>query len=458
VNNLLLPVKDSNSNKTEVDRLMKEYNIKEISLDKTPLYDLVDIEIINKNFVIDTKTIESNKTYYEEEAYQVFRLELSDYLLNNDTIKKKIIKAMDLDMSKEDKRKLVRGLIYSLVSNKLGNEYQKYFGVKDITGGENNREQIGGNKDMIVIRDDIDYKEFKKKNVLEICEIHRKKEQCSQNIHCVWDNNMCKMGLNIQLAIKFVNKVVEELIENGIKASDILRRDNYYVSDIVNYDIYTHRDKQKIIKSTGINTKKLLSELFGEDNIPIIGRRKQIKGDDIVDENYINPLKKFGDQYIQNIIPNNISIYRAMGNSFYWLTNKLYSIEYRNLGYYSVLQTDLANYLKGNLIEYLGSKTNRDILYSEISKFMKIEKNKYDDILMDVILENNNNSEYKIELLIFNIILGIPINVYDEYQNLVFGYNNGKYIEKPKEDKEAINLQYFYYTNKYPSTISTIYF
>lgn len=77
---------------------------------------------------------------------------------------------------------------------------------------------------------------------------------------------------------------------------------------------------------------------------------------------------------------------------------------------------------------------------------------------MDVILESDNNSEFKIELLIFNIILGIPINVYDEYQNIVFGYANGKYIEKPREDKSAINLQYFYYTNKYPSTISVIYF
>jgi hypothetical protein len=457
IEDLLLPVKDTNSSKSEVDNLMRKYNIKEISLDKTPLYDLVDIEIINNNFVIDSKTIESNKTYYEEEAYQIFRLELSDYLLNNDTIKKKIMKVMDLEMDNQDKRKILRGLVFSLVNNKLGGEYEKYFGVKDITGG-NIKEQTGGSKDMIIIRGDIDYSKFKKKNVLEICEIHKKKEGCNENIHCVWDNNMCRMGLNIELAIKFVNKVVEEFIENGIKASDILRRDNYYVSDIVNYDIYTHRDKQKIIKSTGVNTKKLLSELFGEDNIPIIGRRKQIKGDDIVDENYINPLKKFGEQYIQNIIPNNISVYRAIANAFYWLTNKLYSIEYRNLGYYSVLQTDLANYLKGSMIDYLNSKSNRDILREEINKMMKIDKNKYEEVLMNIILEDINNSEFKIELLVFNIILGIPINVYDEYQNLVFGYDKGRYISKPNENKEAINLQYFYYTNKYPSTISVIYF
>jgi hypothetical protein len=266
------------------------------------------------------------------------------------------------------------------------------------------------------------------------------------------------MGLKIELAIKFVNKVVEELVENRIKASDILRRDNYYVSDIINYDIYTHRDKQKIIKSTGINTKKLLSELFGEDNIPIIGRRKQIKDIEIIDENFLNPLKKFGEQYIQNIIPNNISIYRAIANGFYWLINKIYTIDYRNLGYYSVLQTDLANYLKGNIIDYLNSKTNRDFIYNEINKFFKIEKNTYDDTLINIILKKNENSEYKIELLIFNIILDIPINIYDEYQNILFGFNNGIYIVKPQENKNAINLQYFYYTNKYPSTISIIYF
>jgi hypothetical protein len=453
INDLILPIRDSNSSRVEIDKIIKEHNIKEINLDKTPLYDLVDIELINNNFVIDNRVIESNKSYYEEEAYQIFRLELSDYLINYDTIKNKILKIIDFDMDNQDKRKILRGLIYKLVNNKLGNEYEKFFNINDIS-----YKQTGGSKDMVILRDDIDYGKYTKKNSLEICAIHKNNEGCSNNIHCIWNNGMCKMGLKIELAIKFVNKVVEELVENRIKASDILRRDNYYVSDIINYDIYTHRDKQKIIKSTGINTKKLLSELFGEDNIPIIGRRKQIKDIEIIDENFLNPLKKFGEQYIQNIIPNNISIYRAIANGFYWLINKIYTIDYRNLGYYSVLQTDLANYLKGNIIDYLNSKTNRDFIYNEINKFFKIEKNTYDDTLINIILKKNENSEYKIELLIFNIILDIPINIYDEYQNILFGFNNGIYIVKPQENKNAINLQYFYYTNKYPSTISIIYF
>jgi hypothetical protein len=442
IDNIIIPCIEQKMNKKEVYEILKKYNIKDIIFDKTPIYDLVDIEIINKNFIIDKRGIEANKVYYENEAYQIFRLELSDYLINNDNIKKNILKILDLDMNKQDKRYRLREIIYNCVSSELSKEFENNF----------KKEQKGGSKnDIIIIRsNDIDYYKYKKENVIELCEINNKNE-CEKKLHCEWKDNICKLGLNIELAIKFINKVVEELVENSIKASDILRRDNYYVSDIVSYDIFTHRNKQKIIKSSNMNTKKILSELFGEDNIPMIGRRKMVKNIEIIDENIENPLKKFGDQYIQNIIPNNISIYRALANVFYWHINKLYDIEYRNLGYYSILQTDLGNYIRGNIVDYINNTSNRKNIIDELKQTMNI----IDETFINIIINNNEiNTEYKIELLIISKILCIPINVYNEFQNFVFGFNNGKCS---LENKDAMNLQYFYYENKYPSTISCIY-
>ena len=68
--------------------------------------------------------------------------------------------------------------------------------------------------------------------------------------------------------------------------------------------------------------------------------------------------------YSQNIISNNISIFRAFANGIYWLKHYYYEISSRNLGYYSEKQTDLAK-RKMKHEEYLykiGQSSNRDVL------------------------------------------------------------------------------------------------
>ena len=88
-----------------------------------------------------------------------------------------------------------------------------------------------------------------------------------------------------------------------MKSKELLSIDNYFVSDIVDHNKFTPRENQKIIKSDVINVNKILSEIFGEDNIPKIGKRKISKvGKSINEENIENPLEKLGNMYIQNII------------------------------------------------------------------------------------------------------------------------------------------------------------
>ena len=143
------------------------------------------------------------------------------------------------------------------------------------------------------------------------------------------------------------NKVIEELINNELDANELLQQDTYFVSDIVDYKRFTYRDDQKIIKSTHHNINKIMSELFGKDNVPKIGRRhKNYNNDTLVDQNVDNPLQEFGNTYLQKIIDNNNSIFRAYANCYYWMKNELYNVNYRKLGYINQLQTDLSNYFK----------------------------------------------------------------------------------------------------------------
>ena len=101
-----------------------------------------------------------------------------------------------------------------------------------------------------------------------------------------------------------------------MKSKELLTQDNYFVSDIVNLDNFTQRKGQEIIKSDIPNINKILSQIFGEDNIPIIGKRKFYKiGKSINEENIENPIEKFGKIYSQIIIGNNNTILRAFSNS-----------------------------------------------------------------------------------------------------------------------------------------------
>jgi hypothetical protein len=74
--------------------------------------------------------------------------------------------------------------------------------------------------------------------------------------------------------VEFVNKVSEELSEGKLKSDEILQIDEYFVSDIVDMNRYTERPGQKIIKSTNTTLKKMLEKIFGEENVPQIGKRR----------------------------------------------------------------------------------------------------------------------------------------------------------------------------------------
>ena len=68
-----------------------------------------------------------------------------------------------------------------------------------------------------------------------------------------------------------------EIVEQEIKAFELLREKKYYVSDIVDLNNFTERPGQKIVKSTNTNLIKILVDMFGKEHVPKIGRRHSSK-------------------------------------------------------------------------------------------------------------------------------------------------------------------------------------
>jgi hypothetical protein len=267
------------------------------------------------------------------------------------------------------------------------------------------------------------------------------------------------MSITINEIIKFINRMSEELATNDRKAYEILRIGDYFVSDIVDYNTYTERPSQTIIRSSGSNVKKILSDIFGKDNIPEIGKKKIGK---LIDSNYqqINEdyaLQDMKEYYTQKIIMNNMSYYRAYVNGFYWMQNEYNDIESKNLGYYSPLQTELSSYFRGNVIEFLSAESSKDIIDKDLSiHFNMKKKGKYlINYIVKVAADNNTVTDAYVELFIMSILnSSIPIVVYNDSNRILIVFDNGKVIsgdtntEKYKNSKKTINIRFSYYLNE----------
>ena len=160
---------------------------------------------------------------------------------------------MDTKIHIKEKKKLLQNLLFKYID-------------KDLYS----LSQTAGNIDTYFIELDENIKdlnEYNIKNKRDLCKTNIDKKNCNENSHCKWKSNNCKLVLNNEAVIKFVNKIVHELIKDEMKSKEILSIDNYYVSDIVDINNFTQRNKENIIKSDIPNINKILSQIFGEENI-----------------------------------------------------------------------------------------------------------------------------------------------------------------------------------------------
>ena len=318
----------------------------------------------------------------------------------------------------------------------------------------------------------INYPVFILKNNREMCYNNNTKESCNINQHCNWINskNMCMLSIKQEMLIDYINQITEEFAQNELKAQEILKKGEYFVSDIVSYNVFTERPGERIIMSSNTNLNKILSEIFGKNNIPKIGKRQnKIDLMQNYDQlNIDNPLKDVGDWYIQNIVENNNTIFRAFANAYYWLVHPYNDITIRNIGYYSAFQTNLSNIYKSNVIDWLLSPENDEyiqklleyIKYGKVIEFVT-------KLSMDVYTLTNCLIELYVMSKLNDTIIYVNNENYDiiyafhPFQGFIYDYKKIKKefdISKYQNFKKVINLRFHYFSkNTSPDKIEVMY-
>ena len=441
-NNLTVPIKSQK---------LKDKDIKKLGLDikRKTRESEIDDKIIKGDSTLDDINYDVKLQKYNNESYNLFRLELSLFLSENEDIRDMIINNVrNKDIKKEQKKNFLRNLLFTNISNKLISKTSKY-----------------KKSDMVhIVEKTPNLNDYIVKNVRDYCKVNTTMEKCNVNLHCLWASNDCKLQLKYDLLVEFINKVIEEMILNNIQFKELIQESSYFVSDIVDYNLYSSRLGQKIIKTSNFNLKKIMSELFGRDKLPTIGRKKMSRKDEVnIEEDYPEMIE-LGDLLKQPIVKNLDSVIRAYVNSLYWLNNKLYDVESRNLGYISDLQTQITYLLKAQIIDFVIKNKDDKKFSSKIKDYFKDKEDFFETTLNKFRKTSVNTSGY-IELLILSYIFNeYPIIVYDNFNDIKYLFNNGP-IEVNKNNinnfsnkEDTIKIQFdFESNNDIPTKIFSIY-
>lgn len=451
-NDLTLPIKNEYVDEKTIKKM--GFSIKFQPLEETIDNDIIEFNeyLSNKKeapVIYDERIKNVKQRNYLIESYNLYRLELSLYISNNDDIKKQIIDIVrnSPNISNNEKRDLLKKILFKLFNSKVGSE--NGFGYI--------------NKDLP------DLKKYVVSNIRDYCTTNKNNDKCSANPHCIWKNNSCKLLIHESVGIDFINKVLEEMIQNGIKFKEILQEGSYYVSDIVDNTQYTNRPSQKIVNSSNYNINKVIAELFGNTNIPTIGKKHFIHTLNIIDDEIIPELVNMEKYYIQQIISNKDSVIRAYINSYYWLNNPLYDTESRNLGYISELQTNLTYLFKANMIDWVQNNINKgdENIKKALREYFK-DSNNFFDSTINKFRKSSFNTNGKMELFILSHMIDKPIIVYDNYFNIKYIYLQGEQhvnqktidiftSEKKLANSITLKFEYDGY-NDIPRIIHSIYY
>jgi hypothetical protein len=420
--NLIIPIKKKRVAFTDLKKIANKFDCEKFILENIAFDREVDKTIEENIKVIDSRIKQISLKNYEMESYQLFKLELSNKISNNTIFLKLIEEIINSKDTKKIKRNKLKDIIYKNLDKKLYKTLKQKGG--DISLTKN-----------IKVPD-----KYTISNTRELCNIHKNRNICNSHINCLWKGKVCNFKLTYEKAVKFVNQLIEELIDSEYKANEILQKDEYYVSDIVDFNSFTPRINQSIIKSNSMNANIVLSEIFGENSIPTIGKKMYKKDNEITDRIKFK-YEQIGNLIYQKIKNNNI-IFRVLANCYYWLKNITFTIKDRNLGFYSKTQTNLANYIRGSIINWLANIKNWKFIKNNL-KGINIDKGIYGlDNYINDISNPSYTSNFINELIIFNIIFKIDIYILNNSNNII------NIIHNAKLEKSSININTAIISNK----------
>jgi len=462
-----IPVKQEIFNKKKIKKLFKKYNI--INLIKIKdNNDNLDKLINDNNKIIDLRIQDIQIEKYSKETYELFKLELGYFLKKNLSINDLFLK-----LYQEKNKNKLKQLLYKITIPELYDIYIKNKLYDDISN------KLTKNELVLFDNNNTFIYEIEKIPNIDDYEIDNYRNLCHNKInkyHCYNSKLVNKLILTKKLTTYIIGKIISHLLSNEILIKELLNLNEYYIQDIVDKNVFTQRKNQIIITNQNINIKKILENIFGKNNIPIIGKRRFfIINEDIQNQIDQNPIYKYGNIYHQKIYDKYL-IYRAYVNALYWLKTKTENIDIKNLGYYSNLQNDIIFVILGNIVKWCNLKNNIIKIINVIQVLNYNKSTLYDYI---VNLNESNNQYYIIALYILYSLYKIPIIIYNKNNipiifinnyllHLINEKNNEKINEKNNEIqnlidnneiKNYINIKFNTETyDQLPSIVTVIYY
>jgi len=377
--------------------------------------DYISIKV-EYNDTIDERQLEIIKDNIREESYQLFRLELSNFLSSNEH-------PINLEetISREDKKKKIKNYLFKIVGK-------------------------------FVRKSDLNSAEWFKKHDKEVMEyqVSNIRSLCSENvktIHCY----KSMLNLPSDWFDEFIERVSVDMADDNISGKEILRQDKFFVSDIVDNLSFTFRNNQIILRGNDFSLQKVIDELYGDGVLPNLGKKKKIE---VVGEEEEVKLVEYDNYFSQKIVNNNNTILRALVNGFYYLLNKKkYSIELINLKYKSTLQTNLVNYFKGKILNWLRTFA---ILYKQaLPKELNLIVN--DDLLIQIHKSFLNDKFWLLFVWCFHKLIDIDITVLDVNNKVFCLVKGGKIFREGKAENSIVLRISFNTFNGFPAEVEVIY-
>jgi len=432
---------------------------KKLSYEKLQLHDKIDNLLGKKTLIIDERVDKIGYNNYINEGYELFKYEFSEFITKTLKPAEKIKKIIMGKENNENKLLHVQRILFKLLNKKLHNLFTELYGKKkdsDITNKYNTFVRLINktpNTDNYVI-----------KNEREICKINTDENKCSNNIHCQWNNNECKIALEPKILASYIAQLSSELITNNITYKEVFKIDNHFISEIVDRNKFTKRPNQVILSNMNTELKSILKDIFKEQMPKINIKKKQQDELVILQLNINNPIKDLNVMYVQRVMNDGLSLLRAYTNSIYWIHHHYNNINDRNLGYYSITQTNLAYYFKNTIVEWLNNKKNYDIIKKKLFNYMEIRS--IDEIYLYINKINkisNIMTNCITELYVLNIIKKIPIVVFNDVNNIIYVFDEDiitdNFEDKYKQNKDFINIKFtFLITTNIPNHIDVLMF
>lgn len=364
------------------------------------------------DFHPDLRVKYMNYEKYKSTAYQYFRYNISYYINKNKDVKNQLISLIETEKDIKE----IRRIIYNLIENQQLHKFYKSM-VKD-----DNKDNKIKNKMTIYIynvkeiKDKIENNyDDQKNNIKKICFLNRK----CDNIFCSLDkNNQCVFSITMDLLIDFINRVCYEILNNGIKCYELLNIKGYYVSSVINSNVYKIKDGQKIIKKTdNIKSNVFVNYLkenpngvndfdpLDEERYNMVSyktKRHLEKIKEIVEKNQPKKINKF---IYQSVFNQNDTIIRAYVNCLNWIVNTQITLKNKNLGYYSIEQDKIISYIKSKILDYLIS-----ININDLDLFKGLIKN------TNEIKNHKKILNYLFDVFNYEIVL---LNVYGDITDII---------------------------------------